>query len=183
MIQTDLGESAFLRDNKQYAEVRFHGEINLWFCCFTQWINVWSSSAPLTFFLKLWLPFEASMRSLSLIGDVIQTYFPADSFKSQTARQTFIIKILITSFVQYKPLNENNRLLLPVSASLSLLLSITQLKLAARKAISVPLCWFFFCMTAGLLWQHAPGPPFPSGQYHVGGQKLWLLPTLNYDRP
>ncbi len=39
------------------------------------------------FVLKLWFPLEALVRSLSSMGDVIQTYLSADSLKSQTKRK------------------------------------------------------------------------------------------------
>ena len=117
-------------------------------------------SAPPNFLLKLWFPFEASVRSrLSSMGDVIQTYLPADSFKAQTAKETRISRF---SYPAWRKTNILNVIIwitpkmfcaLPVPASLSLLLrNITQLKVADGAAISVPLCFFFFCMAAGLLW-------------------------------
>lgn len=140
------GKSAFLRETiSKRLDCGSRLRI-IWFSCFTGRISMWSE--PLTFFLKLCFPFEASVSS---VADVIQTYLPADSFKSQTVRETWISGISYPT--QYKT-NTLNGIIwitakrfraLPASASLSLLLwNITQLKVADRKAISALLCWIFF---------------------------------------
>lgn len=146
MTQTDWAKCILER---QWArELWLYGEDNLWLSRFTGRISVWS--APLTFFLKLWFPFEASVRRPSSMGDVIQTYLRADSFKSQTVKETCISRF--SHSTRYKA-NTRSVIIwitakmfwaLPAPASLSLLLwNITELKVAVRKAISAPLCWIF----------------------------------------